>query len=308
MAIGNPFGQGHSVTHGIVSAKGRIAPEFQLARYIQTDAPINPGNSGGPLVDLKGEVIGINNAIDQRAQGIGFAIPINLVKKILPQLKTKGSVARGYIGVLVNPITPEIAAQLGMPKDIKGPIVGEVVEGQPAAIAGLKPYDVFLEFNKVPIHTPDDLINAVTAVPVGQSVAIKVWRNGQEKTMTLKVMQRPGAKELAKGPKKEKKKNKVSRLDTGMTLEDLTPEIARELGLAKGAQGVVVASTEYGGPADKAGVVRGDVIMEVNRKPIKDSDAFYAIVKEKMSYLLRVRRIYPQGNEGFVVIVLDLKE
>ena len=117
IAVGNPFGQGHSVTHGIISAKGRLAPDFPLANYLQTDAPINPGNSGGPLVNLKGEVIGINNAIDQRAQGIGFAIPINLVKKVLPQLRTKGTVSRGYIGVLVNEMTPEIAPKLGVPKD-----------------------------------------------------------------------------------------------------------------------------------------------------------------------------------------------
>ena len=116
IAVGNPFGQGHSVTHGIISAKGRLAPDFPLASYLQTDAPINPGNSGGPLVNTKGEVIGINNAIEQRAQGISFAIPINLIKKILPQLRTKGTVERGYIGVLVNELTPEHAPKFEVPK------------------------------------------------------------------------------------------------------------------------------------------------------------------------------------------------
>jgi serine protease Do len=146
MAVGNPFGQGHSVTHGIISAKGREAPELPLAGYLQTDAPINPGNSGGPLVNLKGEVIGINNAIDQRAQGIGFAIPINVVKKILPQLKTKGTVARGYIGVLVNELTPDIAPKLGVAKDLHAPFVTHVYPGDPADKAGLKPYDIITSF------------------------------------------------------------------------------------------------------------------------------------------------------------------
>jgi serine protease Do len=121
IAVGNPFGQGHSVTHGIISAKERKAPDFVLANYLQTDAPINPGNSGGPLVNLRGEVIGISNAIDQRAQGIGFAIPINLVKTVLPQLKSKGTVTRGYIGVLVNEMSPELALKLDLPENI-GPI------------------------------------------------------------------------------------------------------------------------------------------------------------------------------------------
>ena len=180
-AIGNPFGQGHSVTHGIISAKGRLAPDFPLANYLQTDAPINPGNSGGPLVNLKGEVIGINNAIDQRAVGIGFAIPINLVKKVLPQLRSKGTVSRGYIGVLVNEMSPEIAAKLGVPKDSNSPFVTHVYQDAPADKAGLKDYDVILEFNGKPIHSGSELIMAVTSIEVGDSVPVKISRNGSEK-------------------------------------------------------------------------------------------------------------------------------
>ena len=151
-AVGNPFGQGHSVTHGIISAKDRKAPDFQLANYLQTDAPINPGNSGGPLVNLKGEVIGINNAIDQRAQGIGFAIPSNSVLKVLPQLKSKGVVTRGYIGILVNELSPEIAAKLSIDKNTIAPFVTHVYPGEPADRAGIKPYDVILELNGKAIH------------------------------------------------------------------------------------------------------------------------------------------------------------
>jgi serine protease Do len=310
MAIGNPFGQGHSVTHGIISAKGRLAPDFQLANYLQTDAPINPGNSGGPLVNLKGEVIGINNAIDQRAQGIGFAIPINLVKKVLPQLRTKGTVARGYIGVLVNEMTPELAAKLNMGKDSKSPFVTNVYPDAPAEKAGLKPYDVILEFNGKPIHSSNELIMAVTGVDVGQSVPIKVSRGGSEKNLHITVTQRPGTQDLAgHGPQKKKKLRKAPKNgpDVGMTIEDVTDEIARELGMPKPV-GVLVASTIYGGPADKAGLMRGDIVLEVDRKAVKDADQFYSIVKEKKSYLLRVRRADEQGHEVFSVVVLDLKE
>src|SRR6185312_1936986 len=136
IAVGNPFGQGHSVTHGIISAKGRTAPQFPMGTYLQTDAPINPGNSGGPLVNLNGEIIGINNAIEARAQGIGFAIPINLVKNILPQLRTKGTVSRGYVGILVENLNPEIAEKIGAPKDLQAPFVAQVNPGEPADKGG----------------------------------------------------------------------------------------------------------------------------------------------------------------------------
>jgi serine protease Do len=307
VAVGNPFGQGHSVTHGIISAKGRLAPDFPLANYLQTDAPINPGNSGGPLVNLKGEVIGINNAIDQRAQGIGFAIPINLVKKILPQLRTKGTVTRGYIGVLVNEMTPELAAKLGVPKDSSSPFVTNVYPEAPADKAGLKPYDVILEFNGKPVKSGNDLIMAVTSVEVGQTVPMKVSRAGSEKTLSIKVTQRPGAQELAGGKEKKKKPKKhEGGPETGMSVEEVSPDVARELGLAKPG-GAWVVSTTYGGPADKAGIMRGDVILEVDRKAIKDAESFCAAVKEKKSYLLRIRRSDPQGHEVYSVVVLDLK-
>ncbi len=311
MAVGNPFGQGHSVTHGIISAKGRLAPDFPLANYIQTDAPINPGNSGGPLVNLKGEVIGINNAIDQRAQGIGFAIPATLVKKILPQLRTKGTVSRGYIGVLVNELSPELAEKLGVAKDLKAPFVTNVYPDAPAEKAGIKPYDVILELAGKPIRSSSELILAVTALEVGQSVPIKVSRGGSDKTLTLKVTQRPNSGELSssksKGKEnKDKKSKKPKNLpETGMILRDLNAETARELGVAK-PTGVLVASTAYGGPADQVGIVQGDLIIEVDRKAIKNVDDFYSHVKEKKTYMLRVRRTDPQGNEAFSVVVLDL--
>jgi serine protease Do len=309
IAVGNPFGQGHSVTHGIISAKGRLAPEFPLTSYIQTDAPINPGNSGGPLVNLKGEVIGINNAIDQRAQGIGFAIPINVVKKILPQLRTKGTVARGYIGVLVNELTPDVAQQMGVSKDLRAPFVTHVYPGDPADKAGLKTYDVILGFNGKTTHTAAELIAAVTSVNIGDTVPVKISRNGKDMELKIKVTQRPGVPEAPDADKDKKDhKKEPNHLDTGMTLDDMSPEIAHELGMGDKAKGVVVEQVGYGSAADRAGLVRGDVVLEVNRKSVKDVDAFYSIVKEKKSYLLRIRRVDPQGREAFSVIVLDLKE
>jgi serine protease Do len=309
MAVGQPFGQGHSVTHGIISAKGRFSPELPLQKYIQTDAPINPGNSGGPLVNLRGEVIGINNAIDQRAQGIGFAIPVNVVKAVLPQLKSKGIVSRGYIGVGVKELNPDFAAKLGAPKDLEAPFVTQVYPGEPADKAGLRNYDIITHVAGKSVRNSADLINAVTAVPVGDTVAVKILRAGKEMELKIKVAQRPGAQPSAKPGKPDKKKGKKSAppVDTGMTLEDVTPEIARDLGLEAKTTGVVVSATTYGGPADRAGLIRGDVILEVDRKPVKSADDFFDIVKDKKSYLLRVRRADPQGREDFTVILLDLK-
>ena len=309
MAVGQPFGQGHSVTHGIISAKGRISPELPLQKYIQTDAPINPGNSGGPLVNLRGEVIGINNAIDQRAQNIGFAIPINVVKLVLPQLKSKGVVARGYIGVGVKELNPDFAVKLGAAKDLEAPFITQVYPGEPADKAGIKNYDIVLAIAGKHVKNSLDLINAVTGVTVGESVPIKILRGGKEMELKVRVAQRPGSQPTAKPPRADKKRkgHKAAPVDTGMTLEDVTPQIARELGLGDKVSGVVVSATTYGGPADRAGLIRGDVILEVDRKSIKNADDFFDVVKEKKSYLLRVRRADPQGREDFTVILLDLK-
>lgn len=306
VAVGNPFGQGHSVTHGIISAKGRLAPDFPLASYLQTDAPINPGNSGGPLVNLKGEVIGINNAIEARAQGIGFAIPINAIKKILPQLRTKGTVSRGYIGVLVNELTPEIATKIGVSKDLRAPFVTHAYPGEPADKAGLQTYDVILSLNGKTVKSAADLIAAVTSLSVGESVPVKVLRGKEEKTLTIKVSQRPSTLpgEPSRDPKKKEKK--PTRVETGMELETVTPDIAREVGLSEKTTGVVVSSIAFGGPADRAGLARGDVIVEADRKPLKNVDDFFSMVKEKKAYLLRVRRPDPQGRDVFSVILLDL--
>ena len=191
MAVGNPYGQGHSVSHGIVSAKGRIAAGLPIANYLQIDAPINPGNSGGPLLNLKGEVIGINNAIDPRAQGIGFAIPINFVKTVLAQLEAGGKIDRGFIGAVVGETTPEISEKIGAPHDLVAPFVTQVTRGSPAARAGVHPYDVVLSFNDKKILTPTELVQAVTQVGPGKTVPMEVLRDGHKKTLNVTVESRP---------------------------------------------------------------------------------------------------------------------
>ena len=180
MAVGNPYGQGHSVTHGIVSAKGRVLPEVPMASYLQTDAPINPGNSGGPLLNLKGEVVGINNAIDARAHGISFAIPINFVKAILPQLKADGKVSRGFIG-----------AAIGAAGDLHGPVVMNISPSGPAEKAGIRTKDVILSVGRNEVHSPSELIQAVTAFKVGESVPIMISRSGKTMKLEVEIGKRP---------------------------------------------------------------------------------------------------------------------
>lgn len=295
LAVGNPFGQGHSVTHGIISAKQRRAPDFALANYLQTDAPINPGNSGGPLVNLKGDVIGINNAIDARAQGIGFAIPISLVKQVIPQLKAKGVVSRGYIGVVVNELTQELAAKLGVSSTLVAPFVVHVYPGEPADLAGMKPYDVLLEFNSKPVKYAGDIMAGVTQVPVGENVPIKVLRGGKEIVLDVKVSQRPSA-DRSKGSEPKRGK-KPARIEIGMSLLD---------GAVEKIKGVIVEEVDYGSVAELAGLEPGDIIEEVDKKVVLTVEEFYAIVKERKQYMLKVRRLEPY--DSFSVVILDLRK
>ncbi len=308
IAVGNPFGQGHSVTHGIISGKGRLLPDFVMnnySTYLQTDAPINPGNSGGPLVNLKGLVVGINNAIDARAHGIGFAIPAKAVKAILPQLREKGSVARGFIGVGVDQLTPEVSTQLGAPNDLKAAYVNHVYPGQPADLAGVQEYDIILEFNGKTVHSSNELVVAVTSVAVGETVAMKVLRGGKAKTVQIKIAQRPNG---AVAEVDRKKTKPTAEIDTGMHLENLTPELAQQLGLSVADKGVVVLEVAEGGPAARSGFLSGDLIVDVDQKKVKNLEEFFAIVKLKKNYLIRIRREVAGGLEGFAVVVLNLKD
>ena len=261
LAIGNPFGLSNTVTSGIVSAKGRIIGAGPYDDFIQTDAPINPGNSGGPLFNMKGEVVGINTAIIPQGQGIGFAIPVNTAKTLLPQLVSKGQVTRGYLGVSIQNLTENLASSLNM-KSVRGVLVSDVVEGSPADKSGIKRGDVIFSYDGKEIKEGHELSSAVAATPVDRVVSLSIFREGKE--MALKVK----TGKLASAEAETAKEEETTKGAWGLTLQDLSPETARSLGL-RVSQGVVVAGVEPGSPADEASVQRGDVIIEVNRKPVK---------------------------------------
>ncbi len=261
VAIGSPFGLEQTVTAGIVSAKGRVIGSGPYDSFIQTDASINPGNSGGPLINMKGEVIGINTAIIASGQGIGFAIPINMVKEIVPQLQEKGHVTRGWLGVSIQEVTPALAKSFDL-KEKKGALVAEVVSGSPAEKAGIEQGDVIVEFDGKEVVGSKDLPRMVASTPVGKSVSIKLWRNGKVLDRQVKVGEMQEKVEMTKAPFQK---------SLGITVQNLTPEIAKGLGLKK-ETGVVVTRVEPGSPAADAGIQTGDLIREVNRAPVKDAE------------------------------------
>ena len=302
MAIGNPFGHGHTVTKGIISAKERIVPLSQFANYLQTDAPINPGNSGGPLINTAGQVIGINTAINAAAQGIGFAIPINMVTRILPDLRSKGVVTRGFIGIAPSDLNRALSKQLKIKKDLKGVLVSEVFENEPAAKAGLKVYDVITEINGKPIQDARQLVNAVSSFAPGTSINVKVFREGKEKELKVVVGKRPSREDMLgqAHPNSKKGNAKQPAINVGMSVEDLDSELRRDLGLPANQQGVVISRVTPGGPAEDAGFQRGDLIMEVDQKPVTSTHTFYEAFKDERSYLVRFRR-------GGAIIITSLE-
>ena len=285
VAIGNPFGLDSTVTSGIVSAKGRHIGQGPYDNFIQTDASINPGNSGGPLINLRGEVIGINTAIFSRTggnMGIGFAIPINLVKEVLPQLRGKGKVTRGFLGVLIQKVTPEIAESLGMDKG-NGALVANVTKDGPADKAGVKVGDVIIEFDGKEVKDSSDLPIIVARTPVDRRARMKVLRDKKEITLTVSVGELKDEEVVASAPEKG---------ELGLTVQRLTPQMAESLGLDK-PEGVVVTAIEPGSAADEAGIRRGDVIVEVDRKLIRNLDEYkkaVAAIRKGRGVLFLVRR------------------
>jgi serine protease Do len=263
MAIGNPFGLNHTVTSGIVSAKGRVIGAGPYDDFIQTDASINPGNSGGPLFNMKGEVIGINTAILPNGQGIGFAVPINTAKPLIPQLVSKGVVTRGYLGVSIQSISPDLRAALKL-EDGKGALVADVVSGGPADKAGVKRGDVIVSFEGKPVQDSHDLPAMVAATPVGSEVAVVVLRDGKEKQLSAKVAKLE-PEEAASGETQQPAQGKW-----GLQLHDLTPQVAKQLGI-KAEKGVVIVGVQPGSPAERAAIQQGDIIVEVNRKAVESA-------------------------------------
>jgi serine protease Do len=274
LAIGSPFGFTQTVTAGIISAKGRVLNQGPFDDFLQTDAAINPGNSGGPLVNMRGEVIGINTAIASRtggSMGIGFAIPVNPAKKIYTELTARGKVTRGWLGVSVQPLTAELARSFGAPED-GGVLVADVMEGSPAERGGLKSGDVIVEFNGKKVTAPSDLQRAVGLTAPGSAARVKVLRDKGERTVEIKLGEAPEETE-ASAPAAGRAKSLL-----GLQVQPLTPETARQLGV-RGSEGVVVASVEEASPAEGAGVRPGDVVREVNRQRVRTEADFERTVR-----------------------------
>lgn len=270
VAIGNPFGLEHTVTAGIVSAKGRIIGAGPYDEFIQTDASINPGNSGGPLLNLKGEVVGINTAIVSGGQGIGFAIPINVARDMLSQLKSKGKVARGWLGVVIQRMTPEIAKSFGL-KESEGALVADVMEQSPAEKAGIRRGDLIVSYNGKKIKDNETLPRLVASTEIGKKAKMVLIRD--KKQMEVEVV----IGELQEEGLKASKKTEVEK-DLGLVVQDITGEIAKHLNL-KDKRGVIVTDVIPGSPAQEADIRSGDVVREVARKPVRSVAEFKEAVK-----------------------------
>ncbi len=293
VAIGNPFGLEQTVTAGIVSAKGRVIGSGPYDDFIQTDASINPGNSGGPLLNLRGEVVGINTAIVAGGQGIGFAIPVNLAKNIIDQIKSTGEVTRGWLGVGIQDISEEVAEYYGI-KEKKGVLVTEVFPGDPADLAGIKPKDVILSVNGKGVDSARQLTGMIADTLVGDTIQIKINRTGKTRTIDVKIVKREEAK-ISSRSSREKEQTQL-----GIQVSEITPETARRFNL-KDTTGVIVVGVDPESKAAEAGLQIHDIIREINHKNITSvSDLNKTIneIPEGKTINLFIRRM----NRGFLVI------
>jgi len=284
IAIGNPFGLGQTVTAGITSAKGRVIGAGAFDDFIQTDASINPGNSGGPLFNLDGEVIGINTAIVPMGQGIGFAIPINLAKEVLIQLRQKGRVTRGFLGIQVQEVGPKLARSFGIEQQ-RGALVAYVQPGSPGERAGIKTGDVIVEFNGHQIASLHDLPRLVANTPPGRNAGVRLIRQGRERALRVQISDTP--KELIR-----KSEPGVPAEELGLRVQEQKRDTPQELG-STNSPAVVVADVEEGSPADESGMSRGDVILEVNRQQVVNVQDFQAALGDSAngkSVLMLIRR------------------
>ena len=300
LAIGSPFGLHSTVTQGIVSAKGRGGIGItQYEDFIQTDAAINPGNSGGALVNMRGELVGINTAILSRSggyQGVGLAIPATIGRHVYTSLVTTGKVTRGFLGVGIQAVTPDLAKSFHLNRP-DGAIVTEVREQSPAQRAGLRRGDTIVRYQDQPIAGPRELQRAVTTTPVGTEVAITVMRDGAEQSLHTTIVEHPMGQQVASAPKPDTE----SQL-AGLTVEDLTPRLAKQLGVDGRITGVVVTDIRVGSQAEKAGLVQGDVIREINHEPVQSTEDFRQAVKilpNERPILLFINR---QGTPLFLTV------
>lgn len=301
IAIGNPLGLDHSVTAGILSAKGRNIQSGNYDDFLQTDASINPGNSGGPLLNLEGKVIGINTAIANRAQGIGFAIPSSLAKKIISDLKQHKKVSRGWLGVIIQNVDETTAKALGL-SEAKGVLIGDVREGEPASKAGIKPGDVIIAIDGKDIETTDQLMRHIALVTPGTKTHITALRNGKKMEFTVTVSERDKSL-VAEGDDTSQGQSAATPL--GLTVKALTKEEVDKLNLRQG--GVIVTNVQGESIARKAGIRPQDIILSVNQKAVTSAkdlqDEVTKTTKKKGALLLHVAR----GNSIFFVAI-DLNE
>ena len=298
IAIGNPYGFDHTVTVGVISAKGRGLGAGQYEDYLQTDAAINPGNSGGPLISLDGEVIGINTAIKGVGTMIGFAIPTSMARPIAQQLIKSGHVRRPYLGILMQELTPELATSLGAGAPQKGALVGQVETNSPAARAGIQPGDVIVRLDGQEVEGSKAVQKAVLQRQLGQRIAIDIWRSGRQLTLSATAGEHPGdagERRVASGSDDASPKGHI-----GLQLESLTPQLAEQLGV-RDSRGAVVAGVDPDSPASEAGVREGDVIVEVDRRAVASAeDASRALRAPRQGgHLLRIKR----GDGALFVVV-----
>jgi serine protease Do len=276
MAIGNPFGLEHTVTAGIVSAKGRVIGAGPYDNFIQTDASINPGNSGGPLINALGEVVGVNSAIFSQGGGnigIGFAIPIDLAKKIADQLRKNGRVVRGWLGIRAQDVSPQLASSLNLTRPaVEMAVVTEVAENSPAAEAGVKAGDVILEFNGKPVPKSHEFPSVIADTPPGQKVSLKIIHEKKEQTIAVKIGELPEENDASQ--KLESRDPEI-----GVRVQRITPEAARRLGMSS-TKGVLVMEVQPGSPAEQIGVEPADVIREVNQRPVNNVSDFERAVRQ----------------------------
>ena len=305
LAIGNPFGLEASMTAGIVSAMGRrhLGPvkEHKYQDFIQTDAPINPGSSGGPLFDLSGNVVGINTAINAAGQGIGFAIPINMVKALIPQLVEHGIVKRSWLGVSIQTVTAPLAKAFGLP-DEGGALVSEVVDGSPADKAGIEVGDIILTFDGKAIDGVDKLSWLASTAGEGKKVGVAVWRKKKKKTLQAVLEPLPGSPAAAPGQKKKQKKP-GSKKDPGVSLQPMDKDTAAKLSIQPvGGKypGLIVTAIAPGSPLSSAGIERGDVILRVNGKLVFKSGHGLGPVKKAKKGDVVVLYVLGPGQTGFV--------
>lgn len=303
LAIGNPFGLSHTVTMGIISAVGRA--NVGIADYedfIQTDAAINPGNSGGPLVNIRGELIGINTAIFSRSggyQGIGFAVPSNMAHLVMNQLEQKGKVTRGWLGVTIQELTPELSQKFGLKSSI-GALVGDVAKGSPAEKAGLRRGDVILEYNGKKVEDVGSLRNMVAQSRVGADIPVRILRGEKEYAVRVSIVELP--KEVAEVVPGSAPEESTGEGLSGLNVMELTKEIAKQLGLRKEEKGVVVARVEPGSTAEEAGIRKGDVIQEIDREKterLADYDRIVSKMRPGDTALFFINR----GGKKFYVTI-----